>query len=308
MESSLARRHTQVLHTSYCATIGGQHKQTLFTKIKSFFMKTASPVTLAPEKEPAFTLSVAQQTDVGRRRPHNEDTMAHIIPEDAQVMAQKGALFIVADGMGGHAAGEVASELAVNTVCQEYYQHTGNTGDEQPDIARSLIEAVKRANTVIHQRAQENIAHTGMGTTCVAAVLRGATAYIANVGDSRAYLVHQGQVRQITWDHSWVGEQVRAGILTPEQARHHRMRNVITRTLGHTTSVEVDLFTENLSEGDSLVLCSDGLSGSITDDELVRIVEQFVPQESVQHLVEYANAHDGNDNITAVIVRLSRQK
>ena len=243
-------------------------------------------------------LDVAQLTDVGRKREHNEDNMAFVIPKDSQVMASKGALFIVADGMGGHAAGEVASEIAVDTVSNMYYQEDSN------DVAVSLLRAIRRANVSIHQRAAENLLRTGMGTTCVAAVLRGNMAYIANVGDSRAYLLRGNQVKQISHDHSWVAEQVRAGLLTEEQARTHAQRNVITRCLGTQAEVDVDVFHEELHEGDCLVLCTDGLSGLVSDEELQRIVDQFVPQESVYHLVEKANENGGPDNITAIVVRV----
>jgi serine/threonine protein phosphatase PrpC len=243
-------------------------------------------------------LDVAQLTDVGRKREHNEDNMAFVIPKDLQVMASKGALFIVADGMGGHAAGEVASEIAVDTVSNMYYQEDSN------DVAVSLLHAIRRANASIHQRAAENLLRTGMGTTCVAAVLRGNMAYIANVGDSRAYLLRGNQVKQISQDHSWVAEQVRAGLLTEEQARTHVQRNVITRCLGTQAEVDVDVFHEELHEGDCLVLCTDGLSGLVSDEELQRIVDQFVPQESVYHLVERANENGGPDNITAIVVRV----
>jgi serine/threonine protein phosphatase PrpC len=243
-------------------------------------------------------LDVAQLTDVGRKREHNEDNMAYVIPKDPQVMAKKGALFIVADGMGGHAAGEVASEIAVDTVSNVYYQ------DDSDDVAVSLLHAIRRANAAIHQRAAENMLRSGMGTTCVAAVLRGNMAYIANVGDSRAYLLRGNQVKQISQDHSWVAEQVRAGLLTEDQARTHAQRNVITRCLGTQAEVEIDVFREELSEGDSLVLCTDGLSGLVSDEELYRIVDQYVPQESVYHLVERANENGGPDNITAIVVRV----
>jgi serine/threonine protein phosphatase PrpC len=243
-------------------------------------------------------LDVAQLTDVGRKREHNEDNMAFVIPKDSQVMTSKGALFIVADGMGGHAAGEVASEIAVDSVSNMYYQEDSN------DVAVSLLRAIRRANASIHQRAAENLLRTGMGTTCVAAVLRGNVAYIANVGDSRAYLLRGNEVKQISHDHSWVAEQVRAGLLTEEQARTHAQRNVITRCLGTQAEVDVDVFQEELHEGDSLVLCTDGLSGLVSDEELQRIVDQFVPQESVYHLVERANENGGPDNITAIVVRV----
>jgi serine/threonine protein phosphatase PrpC len=244
-------------------------------------------------------LDVAQLTDVGRKRPHNEDNMAYVIPKDAQVMAKKGALFIVADGMGGHAAGEVASEIAVETISSAYYQD-----DNNEDITASLLHAIKRANALIHQRAAENMMRSGMGTTCVAAVLRGSTAYIANIGDSRAYLIRAGQVRQVSQDHSWVEEQVRAGLLTRDQARSHAQRNVITRSLGTQSDVDVDIFTEQVFEGDTLLLCSDGLSGQITDDDLRTIIGQYSPQESVYRLVERANENGGPDNITAIVIRV----
>ncbi len=245
-------------------------------------------------------LDVAQLTDVGRKRPHNEDNMAYVIPKDGQVMARKGALFIVADGMGGHAAGEVASEIAVDTVTNAYYHQQ----EENDDIPVSLMNAIRRANALIHQRAAENMLRSGMGTTCVSAVLRGNMAYVANVGDSRAYLVRHGQVRQISQDHSWVEEQVRAGLLTKDQARSHGQRNVITRSLGTQPDVEVDVFAEQMEDGDSLILCTDGLSGSVNEDELGVMVDQYMPQESVYHLVERANENGGPDNITAIVVRV----
>src|SRR5436190_784071 len=243
-------------------------------------------------------LDVAQLTDVGRKREHNEDNMAFVIPKDSQVMASKGALFIVADGMGGHAAGEVASEIAVDTVSNMYYQ------EDSKDVAVSLLRAIRRANASIHQRAAENMLRSGMGTTCVAAVLRGNMSYIANVGDSRAYLVRGNQVRQISQDHSWVAEQVRAGLLTEDQARSHAQRNVITRCLGTQPDVEIDVFPVELQESDALVLCTDGLSGLISDEELRTIVDQHQPQESVYLLVERANENGGPDNITAIVVRV----
>jgi serine/threonine protein phosphatase PrpC len=246
--------------------------------------------------EKQLRLDVAQLTDVGRKREHNEDNMAFVIPKDVTVMAGKGALFIVADGMGGHAAGEVASEIAVDTVSNMYYQ------EDSDDVAVSLLRAIKRANTSIHQRAAENLLRTGMGTTCVAAVLRGNMAYIANVGDSRAYLVRGNHAKQISRDHSWVAEQVRAGLLTEEQARTHAQRNVITRCLGTQPEVDIDVFHEELLEGDFLVLCTDGLSGLVSDEDLEHIVDQFVPQESVYHLIERANENGGPDNITAIVI------
>ncbi len=186
----------------------------------------------------------------------------------------------------------------MDAVTNVYYQ------DDSDDVAVSLLHAIKRANAMIHQRAAENLLRSGMGTTCVAAVLCGSMAYIANVGDSRAYLVRGGQVRQVSQDHSWVAEQVRAGLLTEEQARTHAQRNVITRCLGTQADVEIDVFPEPLEENDALVLCTDGLSGLVSDDNILRAVEQAGPQESVYNLIEQANENGGPDNITAIVVRV----
>ncbi|GHO82057.1 protein phosphatase [Dictyobacter formicarum] len=279
-----------------------EQRQSMSSRIRQFFFKSsAAPVATQKkrgQKTRPLALNVAQRTDVGRKRQHNEDSVAYIIPKDQQLLEQKGALFIVADGMGGHAAGEVASEIAVDSVCTLYYQ------DADPDVPASLTRAIRYANATIYQRATENAQHSGMGTTCVVAVLRGNIAYIANVGDSRAYLVRHGQVRQISLDHSWVAEQVRMGQMSEEEAQMHSMRNIITRSLGPFPDVEVDVFVEQVEEGDALVLCSDGLCGMINDQELTSIVEQFGPQESVYRLVEYANAQGGVDNITAIVARV----
>jgi serine/threonine protein phosphatase PrpC len=272
----------------------------LISKFKSFFIRTPHKGKSAGQGPGLFYVNVAQRTDVGRKRLHNEDSVAHIVPTDPVMMVKKGALFIVADGMGGHAAGEVASEIAVNTVCNMYYQDPGE------DVPSALIRAVVSANAIIYQRSAENQSQQGMGTTCVAAVLQGTTAYIANVGDSRAYLIRQGQIRQISQDHSWVAEQVQAGLMTPEQASTHAMRNMITRSLGFYPTIAVDIFTEQVMADDMLLLCSDGLSGMVSDSEILQIVQQFGPQEGVYRLIERANDHGGVDNITVLIAHVSR--
>ncbi len=271
----------------------------LISKFKGLFGRPPHKERSDGQTTDLLYVNVAQRTDVGRKRFHNEDSVAHIVPKDPAMLAKKGALFIVADGMGGHAAGEVASEIAVSTVCNMYYLDPGE------EVAPALMRAVQGANAIIYQRASENTSQQGMGTTCVAAVLQGATVYIANVGDSRAYLVRRGQVRQVSQDHSWVAEQVRAGLLTSEQASTHAMRNMITRSLGFYPVVNVDIFVEPVIEGDTLVLCSDGLSGMVSDSEILQVVEQFAPQESVYRLIEHANAQGGVDNITVLIARIS---
>src|SRR5579885_3754733 len=244
-------------------------------------------------------LEVAELTDVGRRRDSNEDNMTRYVPKDPKIMDQKGAIFVVADGMGGHAAGEVASEIAVETIREEYYESASE------DVAEALLRAIKQANQVIYERATEQAGRAGMGTTCVAVVARGGVAYIANVGDSRVYLIRDGQIRQVTHDHSWVAEQVRAGMLTEEQARTHAHRNVITRSLGTGPTVTADLFVETLKQGDRLLLCSDGLHGYVDEREIEREMLQHTdPEDGVQTLVDMANNNGGPDNITALVIHL----
>jgi len=243
-------------------------------------------------------LEVADLTDIGRKREINEDSVLHVVPKDPRDMERKGALFVVADGMGGHAAGEVASEMAVELIRDHYY------ADPDSDVLQSLARAIKEANAAIFRRASELAGRAGMGTTCVAAVLKGAVAYVMNVGDSRAYLVRNGLMRLVTQDHSWVAEQVRAGMLTEDQARVHAHRHVITRALGTQPDVEPDIFAEPLQEGDILLLCSDGLSGYVSDLDISAIVTNADPHASVHALIDRANEQGGPDNITAIVVRV----
>ncbi|MGH2514062.1 MAG: Stp1/IreP family PP2C-type Ser/Thr phosphatase, partial [Ktedonobacterales bacterium] len=244
-------------------------------------------------------LAAAGLTDVGRRRERNQDNVAHFVPQDEDVLAEKGALFVVCDGMGGHAAGEVAAELGVNTIRDVYYAESGG------DIITGLANSIKQANQTIFQFAREHAEMTGMGTTCVALVVQGGRAYFLNIGDSRGYLVRENQMRQVTLDHSWVAEQVRAGLLTEEQARTHAHRNVITRSLGTQPNVSADLFIEKLQDGDRVLLCSDGLHGYVDETEIERaVLAEMDPDGIAQNLINMANENGGPDNITAVVVNL----
>ena len=249
-----------------------------------------------------FTLHVAQRTDIGRVRANNEDNLISIVPEDHHLLQEKGALFVVSDGMGGHSCGEVASELAVQKIKHYYYQ------DHQHYIPGALQEAIKQANSAIYQMSEKEQAqgekNFSMGATCVAAVLHDQMLYVANVGDSRVYVLHEGQLRQITRDHSVVAQMVERGEITAAEARTHEKRNQIYRSLG-LPEVEVDLFTEPVQEGDTLILCTDGLCNVVEDEELRAIVEQYSPEESVQHLIARANEAGGPDNVTAIVVRVS---
>lgn len=244
-------------------------------------------------------LEAAELSDVGRRRERNQDSVAHLIPSDAHVLDEKGALFIVCDGMGGHAAGEVASELGVKTISEEYYNTAG------ADVITALATAVERANDAIYRRASENPEYAGMGTTCVALVVAGGRAFVVNIGDSRAYIIRDGKMHQVTRDHSWVAEQVRVGLLTEEQARNHSHRNVITRSLGTQPNVTADLFVQAMQNGDRVLLCSDGLHGYVDEGEIERVATgDQEPNEAVRTLIDMANANGGPDNISATLVYL----
>ena len=250
---------------------------------------------------PEIDLVAVKLTDTGRVRPHNEDFVDFYVPPDPQLAARKGSIYLVADGMGGHQAGEVASQGAVEAAIKHYYADTSR------DVGRSLVRAVQAANQQIHAQARSDPSKSGMGTTLVAAVILGRKVYVANVGDSRAYLINKSSMTQITEDHSWVEEQVRAGLLTPEQAKRHPQRNLVTRALGSKPSVDVDLFQGVVSKGDVLLLCSDGLTGRLEDHEIAPIVRDHPPHEAVQLLVAAANERGGSDNITVLIVSTETQ-
>ncbi len=248
-------------------------------------------------------LDVGALTDRGLTRDANEDTLVSVVPPDPQTMQQKGALFVVADGMGGHALGEVASDLAVTTIRETYYQNA------ETDTLAALRQAVEQANATIVQRNEA--AHSGeeksrwMGTTCVAAVLKEDRVYLANAGDSLAYIIRDQEVKQIAQNHSWEREQVRLGTMTLEEAQAQGKSNVITRCLGDTLDLEVYTATEQAQDGDILVLCTDGLHGLVSEEEIRAVVQQYGPEESAARLVARANESGGPDNITAVVARIS---
>lgn len=241
-------------------------------------------------------LAGAQATSVGRIRGNNEDKV-WIAPRklESQTTHAKGYLGIVADGMGGPAKGEVASEIAVRQVAKEYYN------PQYADPARALKHAIESANVAIFEAAQQP-GYAGMGTTLVAAVIVGNRVIFANVGDSRGYIVSQGRIEQVTRDHSLVQERVDQGILTADQARQHQDKNLITRALGTYPWVEVDLFERPIHAGDLVVLCSDGVSNLVHDDEIAQIVFRNPPEVAAKQLVDLANSRGGYDNSTVAIL------
>lgn len=230
------------------------------------------------------------KTDVGLMREHNEDFYG-IGPSDRS--ATCGHMLVVCDGMGGHAAGEIASRMAVEIIIDRYY------ASDDPDRAQVLEASFVLANQQVYQQG-----HGSMGTTGVAALLFEDALYIANVGDSRAYLLRDGQIRQLTQDHSFVAEQVAAGLLTPEQARHSTHRNVITRALGYQPEVAVDLTRWAVRPGDLVLLSSDGLHGLVEDAEILSAATTSSLDQLAERLVALANFSGGSDNITVIAVRI----
>ena len=211
-------------------------------------------------------------------------------------------IFVVADGMGGHAAGEVASEMAVRIVAEEIHSVRGLVDEQVADRMRAAIRA---ANGAIFQRTLTEHDKRGMGTTVTALVLYETRFLIGQVGDSRAYLLRDSKLSQLTKDHSYVQEQVDAGYLTPEQARTHPYSNVITRCVGANSDVSPDIYVGAVKPRDVFLLASDGLTGMLEDYQLAELLSpDRMPQDEVDALIAEANRHGGLDNITAIIVRI----
>lgn len=231
-------------------------------------------------------------TDIGMRRSMNQDAMfTSEIP-----VGNLPNLFLVADGMGGHNAGEYASSHAVETIVAVAGE------SKETEIAGILDEAIRKANQVLIEKAREDASMRGMGTTIVAAVIKENKLFVANVGDSRLYIVNQ-EMKQITRDHSLVEEMVRLGGLDKETAREHPDKNIITRAVGAEPNIEIDFFEAVLNEQDEVLLCSDGLTNMIEDEDIRRIMKsQRDIAEQVEKLVETANANGGKDNITVVVI------
>ena len=262
-------------------------------------------------------VSVFGKTDVGRTREHNEDTflvadltrrIASLQPEvrDHEV-GPRGSLFVVADGMGGAAAGEIASRIAADLIFTHLTTVWPEDGEVSPQrFAFRMKEAVELANSRLHVHAREHPEVRGMGTTATVAGVFGPDLYLAQVGDSRAYLLRQNQITQITKDQSLMQRLVEAGEITEEEAEHSERRNIILQALGPDPRVKVDLTWQPLRRDDLLVLCSDGLSGQVRRDEIAEIAtETPTPLELCARLIELANTRGGPDNITAVAVRFS---
>lgn len=222
------------------------------------------------------------RTDIGCLRDHNEDSLVVAPP-----------LFAVADGMGGHAAGEIASEIAISVLAERVPEH--------PD-GEALARIVEEANREVLRASHDGRGREGMGTTMTAAMLEGERLIIAQVGDSRAYLMHQGKLQQLTRDHSLMADMIEAGQLTPEEARTHPQRSVITRALGSDPHLQPDIYEINVETGDRLLVCSDGLSGMVCDADLESTMRRIQdPQRCATQLVNEAIAAGGHDNVTVIV-------
>lgn len=238
-----------------------------------------------------MTLHGCGETHQGRVRPHNED---------AFLVDLEHGVFAVADGMGGHAAGEVASGLAVETLSEILGRPRG--GDEDaPELLRSAVEEASRRIT---SRSDEHPEFRSMGTTIVVVLVDGPRLSLAHVGDSRAYLVRSGTIRRLTSDHSFVYELVRLGMLSPEQAARDPRRNVVTRALGSGAPVAPDIWQGDLEPRDRLLLCSDGLTTMLTDEQILAVLDAAPEalEKACTSLIEAANSAGGEDNVTVVLL------
>jgi len=242
-------------------------------------------------------------TDVGRKRNHNEDSF--LIDEDLQ-------LFVVADGMGGHAGGGTASRIAVETIDKELRRvrdlpdspFKAETNLQDSPLPEFLRGAVERACLEIFKAAQDDPRLNGMGTTVISLCVRGGHALFAHVGDSRAYLVRGELIQQISEDHSLVNEQIKAGMITRDEAKHSRYKNIITRSVGFEEEVQVDVMGLVCEPNDYFVLCSDGLANLVEDKEIREVVGATTDiKDAPKRLIELANERGGDDNITVIVVK-----
>lgn len=243
------------------------------------------------ERDRGTRVEVGGATHAGKVRTVNQDSFW------VGEVAGKGTLAVVADGMGGHQTGEVASKQAVK-VFRDSLERSRATAPT------AMARASQAANLEIYEYALENPEHRGMGTTLTTVLIDDQVAIVGHVGDSRAYLIRDGQMEQLTHDHSWVADRVRQGLLTHDEARRHRWRNVITNALGATTAFKLDLHHFELREGDRLLLCSDGVSMLLSELMMQQIVSDHPPQQAAERLLDEANDRGSPDNVTAVVLKV----
>jgi len=245
-------------------------------------------------------IEVSVQSDIGCLRQNNEDSFGYWEPEDDQQFLRKGRLAVVADGMGGYEGGQEASRLAVETLVEVYRDFGGD------DPQAALVEALQAAHEQIREYSFAHPGLRGMGTTCTAAAIVQDALYYVHVGDTRLYLIRDGQITRVTRDHSYVGRLVESGMISPEEAENHPQRNILTAALGTNPDLIMDSpgQPEPLRPEDVLLICSDGLWGQVRDSEILDAVENKSAEQTGRKLIELARERGGPDNITVEVLRL----
>lgn len=255
---------------------------------------------LVPSVELRFvpSVTVAAKTDLGRVRENNEDKFEFFIAEDDATLASRGKVFLVCDGMGGHAAGQIASELACKTFIDVYLHHPST----EPTTA--MVSGVQAANRFVVDVGRAIPSRKGMGTTLSGLILLQDQAYAVQVGDSRIYRLREGELTMLTHDHTWVDEAIRAGMIRPEEAETHPYKHVLTRAIGTEGDVKPDVEVFDLLAGDVFLLCSDGLINHVPDIAIAEVLHTKAPAEAAWALVSQALLGGGSDNTTVMIVRV----
>jgi protein phosphatase len=246
--------------------------------------------------KPVFTF--AAKTDLGRVRENNEDKFDFYLPGETSLLASRGSIFLVCDGMGGHAAGQIASELASKTFIDVYMHHPSN------DAHPALTSAVVAANRFVLDNCRTFPDRRGMGTTLSALIFHQDALWTVQVGDSRIYRLRGGELAQLTTDHTWVEEALKEGVITESEAVDHPYKHVLTRAIGAEQEVRPDISLTDMLVGDTFLICSDGLINHVSDEAIHEVLSQHGPTEAAWKLVALALQGGGSDNTTVVIIRL----
>ena len=252
-----------------------------------------------PLKATQTKLSFDIRTDVGRVRMENEDSFGFHIPRRAESLSARGTVVAIADGMGGQAGGKTASEMVLDRVISSYFQNSN-----EDDIPSIFTRSINRINCEVRLRGEAEAKLKGMGSTITLAVIRGREIFLAHVGDSRAYMIRDRMIKQITRDHAWVAEMVMKGEMTTEQAKKHPCAGILTKSVGQKEDLEPDIYRESLASNDIIVLCTDGLYSMVEDEEIRKIAENHSPSLACERLIELANRRGGDDNITVAVIHI----
>lgn len=241
-------------------------------------------------------VEIACKTDTGMVRSENQDHFGIFEPADREGWEKKGLLVVVADGMGGHTGGTIASHTAIDAFLKAFR-------DSRQESMRGLLaESIQISNDAVRRRAEGDVSLRDMGTTCVALLIRGSSLMVGHLGDSRCYIVRKGRIEQLTRDHTYLNELIDMGLLTTEQADGHPDKNIITRCVGMAQKLEIDFHQRHLQAGDRFVLCSDGLTNMVRDEEIADAVQRHAPEEACRRMIDLANRRGGEDNITIAVI------